>query len=73
MSILHSKPHWEYKKSEFAIGDQVRISKYDLPFRKGFEPQFQFFHIAANANQKFPTYTIKDDKEEVTGGKFKKN
>ena len=40
MSILYSKPLREYKKSKFGIGDKIRISKYDLPFRKGYEPQF---------------------------------
>ena len=40
MSILYSKPLREYKKPKFGIGDIVRISKYDLPFRKGYKPQF---------------------------------
>ena len=35
MSIPYSKPLREYKKPTFKIGDRVRISKYDLPFRKG--------------------------------------
>ena len=33
MSILYSQPSREYKKPTFKIGDSVRISKYDLPFR----------------------------------------
>ena len=40
MSILFSKPLREYKKPTFKTGDRVRISKYDLPFRKGYRPQF---------------------------------
>ena len=40
MSILYSKPLREFKKPKFKIGDRVRISKYDLPFRKGYKPQF---------------------------------
>ena len=36
MSILYKKPLREYKKPKFGIGDRVRISKYDLPFRKGY-------------------------------------
>ena len=40
MSILYSKPPRKYKKSKFEIGDRVRISKYDLLFRKGFKSQF---------------------------------
>ena len=45
MSILYSKPLREYKKPKFGIGDRVRIPKYDLPFRKGYKPQFtqEFF------------------------------
>ena len=35
MSILYSEPLREYKKPTFKIGDRVRISKYDLLFRKG--------------------------------------
>ena len=33
--ILYSKPLREFRKPQFKIGDRVRISKYDLPFRKG--------------------------------------
>ena len=40
MSILYSKPLREYKKPKFGIGDRVRVSKYDSPFRKGYKPQF---------------------------------
>ena len=35
MSILYSKPLREYKKPKFGIGNRIRISKYDLPFKKG--------------------------------------
>ena len=40
MTILYSKPSREFKKPTFKIGDRVPISKYDLPFRKGYKPQF---------------------------------
>ena len=40
MSLLYSKPLREYRKPKYGIGDSVRISKYDLPFRKGYKPQF---------------------------------
>ena len=29
-----------WKKANFEIGDRVRISKYDLPFRTSYNPQF---------------------------------
>ena len=55
MSILYSKPLREFKKPTFKIkiGDRVRISKYDLPFRKGYKPQFtrKVFEIAAIATK----------------------
>ena len=40
LSILYSKPLREIRKPKFESGDRVRISKYDLPFRKGYKPQF---------------------------------
>ena len=72
MSILYSKPLREYKKPKIRIGDRVCISKYDLPFRKGYKPQFtpEIFEIVAMATKKPPTYTIKDEQEEVIRGKF---
>ena len=72
MSILYSKPLREFKKPTFKIGDRVRISKYDLPFRKGYKPQFtrEFFQIVAIATRKPPIYTIKDEQEEIIQGKF---
>ena len=53
MSILYSKPLRDYKKTTFKIGDRVRISKYDLPFRKGYKPQFtrEVFEIVAIATK----------------------
>ena len=54
MSILYSKPLREYKKPKFGIGDRVLISKYGLPFRKVYEPQFtqEIFEIVAIATKK---------------------
>ena len=72
MSLLYSKPLREYKKPTFKIGNRVRISKYDLPFRKGYKPQFtsKVFEIVAIATKKPPTYTIKDEQDEIIQGKF---
>ena len=72
MSILYSKPLREYKKPTLKIGDRVRISKYDRPFRKGYKPQFtrEVFEIVATATIKPPTYTIKDEHGEIIQGKF---
>ena len=72
MSILYSKPLREYKKPKFGVGDRVRISKYALLFRKGYKPQFTsvIFEIVAIATKKPPTYTIKDEQEEIIRGKL---
>ena len=72
LSILYSKPLREFKKPTFKIGDRVRISKYDLLFRKGYKPQFtrEVFEIVAVATRKPPTYTIKDEQDEIIHGKF---
>ena len=58
--------------STFKIGDRVQISKCDLPFRKGYKPQFtrEVFEIVAIATRKPPLYTIKDEQGEVIQGKF---
>ena len=72
MSVLYSKPLREYKEPEFKIVGRVRISKYDLPFRKGYQPQFtrDVFEIVANATRKPLTYTIKDEQDEIIQCKF---
>ena len=72
MSILYSKLLREFKKPAFKVGDRVRISKYDLPFCNGYEPQFtrEVFEIAAIVTRKPPTYTVKDEQGEVIRGKF---
>ena len=72
LSILYSKPLREFRKPKFKIGDSVRISKYDLPFRKGYKPQFtkEVFEFVAFSSRKPPTYTIKDEQDEIVRGKF---
>ena len=72
MSILYSKPLREFRNPNFKVGDRVRISKYDLPFRKGYKPQFlqEVCEIVAISSRKPPTYTIKDEQEEIICGKF---
>ena len=72
MSIIYSKLLREYKKPTFKIGDRVRFSKYDLPSRRGYKPQFtrQVFEIAAIAAKKPPTYTNKDEQDEIIQDNF---
>ena len=56
MSIHYNKRLREYKKPTIKIGDRVRISQYDLPFRKRYNPQFtsEVFEIVAIATSKIP-------------------
>ena len=72
LSILYSKPLGEFRKPQFKIGNRVRISKNDLPFRKGHRPQFikEVYEIVAISSRKLPTYTIKDEQDEIIRGKF---
>ena len=72
MSILYSKPLREFKKPTFRIGDRIRISNYNLLFRKGYKPQFtrEVFDIVTIATRKPPTYTIKDAQDDIIQGNF---
>ena len=72
LSILYSKPLREFRKPKFKVGDRVRISKYDLPFRKGYKPQFTkaVFETVSISSKKPPAYTIKDEQDEIIRGKF---
>ena len=72
LSILYSKPLREFRKPQFKIGERVRISKYDLPFRTGYKQQFtqEVFEIVAISSRKPPTHTIKDEQNEIIRGKF---
>ena len=72
LSILYSKPLREFRKPKFKVQDRVRTSKYGLPFRRGYKPQFTkvVFEIVAISSKKPPTYTIKDEQDEIIRGKF---
>ena len=72
MCILHSKLLRECKKLTFKTVNKVRISKYDLPLRKGYKLQFtrEVFEIVAIATRKPPTYTNKDEQGEINQGKI---
>ena len=72
MSILYSKHLRKNKKPTNKTGDKVRISKYDLLFRKSYKPQFtrEVFQFVVSATREPPTYTIKDDQGEIIQGKL---
>ena len=73
-SFVHSvqQPLREFKKPQFKIGDRVRISKYDLPIRKCYKPQFtqEVFEFVETSSRKPPTYTIKGEQDEIIRGTF---
>ena len=71
LSILYSKPLRD-KKLKLKIGDRVRISKYDLPFRKRNKPPFtqEVFEILAISHGKPPRYTMKDEQDKIIRRKF---
>ena len=69
---MYSKPLREYKNPKFKIGNRIRISRYDLSSMKGCMPQFtqEVFEIVEISSTKPPTYTIKDEQDEIIRGKF---
>ena len=72
---LYSKPLREFRKPKSKLGDRVCISKYDIPIRMGFKPQFtqEVFELVAIFSRKPPIYTKKDKQDEFIHGKFHQN
>ena len=70
MSILYSKSLREYKKPKYGIGDRVRISKYNLLFRKGYKPHFtqENFEIVAIATKNLQHIQSKMNKKKLYVG-----
>ena len=65
LSILYSKTLREFRKPQFKIGDRVRISK-------SYRPQFtqEVFELVAISSRIPPTYTMKDEQDEIIRGIF---
>ena len=72
ISIPYSKPLRHFRKPTLKTDNKVRSSKYDLPFRKGYQPQNngEVFEIVAIATRKPRIYTFKDEQDEIIQGKF---
>ena len=72
MSVLYSKPIRDFNKPKFQVGYRVRISKQNLPFRKGYKSQFtnEFFKIVSLATRKPTTYKKQDEQGENIKGKI---
>ena len=57
---------------KFRAGDFVRVSKENLPFKKGDKQNFtdEIFQIEKNATLNPPTYNLLDSSKEKFSGKF---
>ena len=60
------------RQPKFYVGDFVRISKADLPFRKGYKQTFteEVFEIYDIPTTNSPTYSLIDASQEPVKGKF---
>ena len=72
LSILYSKPLRDFRKPKCKVGDRLRVLEYDVSFSNGNNPQFtqKIFENVAISSKKPPTYTIKDEKDEISRSKF---
>lgn len=73
ISLHYQEKSMHMKFPKFSIGDKVHISKKDIPFRKGYKPQYtkEIFVIKRILTRKpVVTYEIKDLTNEVIRGKF---
>ena len=72
LSILYSKALQKLGKLKFVIGERVCISKYNLPFRKDYKPQFtnEVFKYVAISSRNLPTSTINDERDGTFCGKM---
>ena len=59
-------------RHKFRIGDFVRISKIDLPFRKGYKQTFtnEVFEVYDIPTINPPTYSLIDSNQNPISGKF---
>ena len=72
LSILYSKTLQEFRKPKFKIGHRVRISKYDLPFKKGYKPPFtkEVFEIVEISSRKLQHTQWKMNKMRLSAANF---
>ena len=72
LSIFYKNPINQYKRPRFEVGENVRISKKDIPFRKGYKSQFtnEIFKIVKIATFKPPTYDLCGEQGDEILGKF---
>lgn len=70
--MYKQKPAKTKKIPKFQVGDHVRISKQDIPFRKGYKPQFtnEVFKVVGIETRQPITYSLRDENDEKILGKF---
>lgn len=73
LDLLYKNTKPKQRGKRLCVGDFVRISKENIPFRKGYKPQFtdEVFKVVGFSTIKpVITYKIKDSNGEVILGKF---
>ena len=70
--FFYRNPINQYKRPRFKVGENVRISKKDIPFRKGKKSLFtiEVFKIVKVATFKPPTYNLCGEQGDEILGKF---
>ena len=71
LRIINSRQPEKYIPS-FRIGDNVRVAKKDVVFRKGYKPQFsrEIYLIVSISTTNPVTYKLKDKDKKVLPGRF---
>ena len=72
LRLIHMQKPLKYKKPKFKVGDNVRISRKEIAFNKGYKAQFtnEIFRIAKVFDTIPPTYELEDKDKEIISGKF---
>ena len=72
ISLVSYKSTKQLRVPKFRVGDFVRVSKENLPFKKGYKQNFtdEIFQIEKIATLNPPTYNLLDSEKEKRLGKF---
>ncbi len=72
LGLIYRRLPLKYRKPKFKAGDYVRISKKDMPFRKGYKAQFtdEIFKVIKLVNKLPNTYMLQDKDKNIIKGQF---
>ena len=72
ISLVSNQSTKQLRVPKFKAGDFVRVSKENLPFRKGYKQNYnnEIFQIEKIATLNAPTYNLVDSTKEKLLGKF---